>query len=187
MSEVLVERKRTGWDVAIGALLLLGGIVVLVYATAATLVSILFIGWMLVAFGVLGIVAALFRIGRSGFWSAALGGGLLTVLGIFVLTHTDATALTLTLLAGVVFLVSGVMRIAESFQEPEYRVALLFGGIISAALGLIVLFNLFQASLVLLGVLLAVQMMVEGLVMMLIGRWHTMVTPAPPGPMTAAR
>lgn len=186
MSEVLVERKRTGWDVAIGALLLLGGIVVLVYASVATLVSILFIGWMLVAIGVLGLVASLFRIGRSGFWSAALGGGLLTVLGIFVLTHTDATAVTLTLLAGVVFLVSGVMRLAESFQEPEYRWPLLLGGIVSAVLGLIVLFNLFAASLVLLGVLLGVQMIVEGLVMMLIGRWHTFVTPASSGPMAAA-
>ena len=186
MSEVLIERRRTGWDVAIGALLLLGGVVLLVDATVATTVSVLFIGWLLVAAGVLGLVGAMFRIGRSGFWSAALGGGLLTVLGIFVLTHTGATALTLTLLAGVVFLVSGVMRVAASFQEPEFRFLLLLGGIVSAVLGLIVLFNLVQASLVLLGVLVGVQLLVDGLMMMLIGRYHVVSTPTTPGPMATA-
>ena len=184
MSEVLIERRRTGWDVAIGALLLLAGVGALVYATVATTVSVLFIGWLLVAAGVLGLVGAVFSIGRSGFWSAALGGGLLTVLGIFVLTHTGAAALTLTLLAGVVFLVSGVMRVAESFQEPEYRFMLLLGGIVSAVLGLIVLFNLVEASLVLLGVLIGVQLLVDGLLMMLIGRNH--MIPTSPGPMAAA-
>lgn len=186
MSEVLVERTRTGWDVAIGAVLLLLGVVLLGHAVLATTVSVLFIGWLLVAAGVLGLVAALFRIGRPGFWSAALGGGVLTVLGIVVLNNTQATAITLTLLAGTMFLVSGAMRVAESFQEPDYRWALLLGGIVSLVLGLLVLFNLFEASLVLLGVLLAVQLLVDGVMLMVIGRWRTVTVPTSPGGMAAA-
>jgi uncharacterized membrane protein HdeD (DUF308 family) len=57
-------------------------------------------------------------------------------------------------------------------------VPLVFAGIVSTALGLIVLFNLFDASYVLLGVLIGVQLLVDGLAIMLIGRWHVAPTGA---------
>jgi uncharacterized membrane protein HdeD (DUF308 family) len=57
-------------------------------------------------------------------------------------------------------------------ETPEYRIPLVFAGVVSTALGLIVLFNLVTASYVLLGVLLGVQALVDGITMMLIGRWH---------------
>jgi len=172
------EIRRTGWDVAIGALLAIAGLVVLGHATIATTVSVLFIGWMLLIAGVLGLFAALFRIGKGGFWSAALGGGLLTALGLVVINNKEATAVTLTLIAGTLFLFSGVVRLMAAAQEPEYRVPLVFAGVVSTALGLIVLFNLFDASFVLLGVLIGVQLLVDGLAIMLIGRWHVAPTGA---------
>jgi uncharacterized membrane protein HdeD (DUF308 family) len=165
-------RERTGWDVVLGALLAVAGLVMLGNAAFATVVSVLFIGWLLFAAGVLGLAAALFRIGKDGFWSAALGGGLLTVLGVAVLRNTGAAAVTLTLLAGMMFLVSGILRLAAATQEPENRVVLVIAGALSTILGLMVLFNLFTASLVLLGVLLGIQMLVDGLTLMVIGRVH---------------
>ena len=170
--------RRTGWDVAIGALLAVAGLVVIGHAAIATTVSVLFIGWTLIIAGVLGLVAALFRIGKGGFWSAALGGGLLTALGLVIVNNTEATALTLTLIAGTLFLVSGVVRLMAAAQDAEYRVPLIFGGVVSTALGLIVLFNLFDVSFVLLGVLIGVQLLVDGITVMLIGRWHVATTGA---------
>ncbi len=172
MSDVRVERARTGWDVALGALLFVAGIVLLGHAVFATSVSIMFIGWLLVSVGVLGLAASVFSIGRDGFWSAALGGGLMAVLGLVVLRHPTATAATLTLVAGAMFLVSGVMRLVASVQDDENRFAMVFSGALSAVLGLIVLFNLFTASYVLLGVMLAVQVLSDGVAMMFIGRVH---------------
>ena len=172
MSESSDTRSLTGADMLIGALLFVGGLVLLGNAAFATKVSVLFIGWMLFACGVFGLAAALFRIGRHGFWSAALGGGLLTVLGIAVLRNTDAAAVTLTLLAGVVFLVSGVLRLTASAQEPEERIALVAAGVVSTVLGLLILFNLVDASYKLLGILLGIQVMVDGLALMVIGRVH---------------
>jgi uncharacterized membrane protein HdeD (DUF308 family) len=118
------------------------------------------------------LVAAVFRIGKGGFWSVALSGGVLTVLGLFFLRNTHAAALTLTLIAGTIFLASGIVRLVASAADPEYRVPLLLGGVVSTILGLIVLFNLFDASYVLVGVLLGIQVLVDGLSMILVGRWH---------------
>jgi uncharacterized membrane protein HdeD (DUF308 family) len=178
MSDVRFEVRRTGWDVALGALLALGGLVILANAAFATTVSVLFIGWMLVIGGLVSLVGSLFRIGKGGFWSAALSGALLLVLGLFFLRNTEAAALTLTLIAGTIFLASGIVRLAVGAQDATYRVPLVFGGIVSTVLGLIVLFNLFDATLVLLGVLLGVQVLVDGITMMLIGRWRVSTTPA---------
>lgn len=172
MSEVQFQLRRTGWDVAIGALLVIGGLVILGDAALATTVSILLIGWVLLIVGVLGLAASLFRIGKGGFWSAALSGGLLTVLGLFFLNNTEAAAVTLTLIAGAIFLTSGIVRLVVSAQDRDYRLPLLLGGIVSTALGLIVLFNLFDASFVLVGVLLGIQVLVDGITMMWVGRWH---------------
>lgn len=179
MSLSRFEVRRTGWDVVFGVLLMIGGLIILGYAFIATAVSILFIGWLALIVGVIGLVASLFRIGKGGFWSTALSGGLLTVLGLFFLTNTEAAAVTLTFLAGIVFLTGGIVRLAVAAQDRAYRVPLLFGGIVSTALGLIVLFNLFAASRVLIGVLLGVQILVDGIMMILFGRWHTAPVEAP--------
>lgn len=170
MHETGMEVRRTGWDIALGALLLIGGLIILGHAAFATAVSVLFLGWVLLFTGLVGFVGAFFRIGKGGFWSAALGGALMAVLGIVFLRNPGLAALTLTLVAGTLFLATGVVRIVAAFSEPAYRWVLLTGGVIAAALGLIILFNLFTATFTLLGILLGVQVLVEGLMMMLVGR-----------------
>lgn len=174
MSEMRWQQARTSGDLVIGALLFILGLVLLGNATFATTVSVVFLGWMVLAAGILGLVAAVFSIGKEGFWSAAIGGTLLTVLGLVTLRHTSAAAVTLTLLAGAMFLVSGLMRLAASAQEHEHRVELAVAGGLSLVLGLIVLFNLFDASYVLLGVLLGIQLLVDGLALMVVGRMHAL-------------
>lgn len=177
MGVITVERRRSGIDLALGGLLVAGGLVLLGYATWVTRLSVDFVGWMVLAFGLVGLAAALRRIGTSGFWSAALGGALLTALGLVFLRNSELGAVTLTLLAGVAFLVGGLVRLVAASQEPESRLPLLVAGIASTGLGLLVIFNLFDASLSLLGVLLAVETMSEGLAMMLFGRQRVSVEP----------
>jgi uncharacterized membrane protein HdeD (DUF308 family) len=172
MSMPQLQMRRTGWDVVLGGILLVGGLVILGDAALATKVSIMLIGWLLLVLGLLGLVVAVFQIGKSGFWAVSLTGGLLTVLGLFFLRNTHAAAVTLTLIAGVTFLASGLMRLMMSGQDAASRVPLLIGGVLSTGLGLIVLFNLFDASYVLVGVLLGIQVLVDGIVMVLVGRWH---------------
>ena len=121
------------------------------------------------------------RVGKAGFWSAALGGGLLTALGLIMLRNPDVAVVSLTLVAGSLFLVGGITRLVASFAEPAYRWPLLIGGVVSTGLGLIVLFNIFTASLVLLGLLVGVEALTEGLMLLIIGRFRVTDVTAGPG------
>ncbi len=187
MTEAVIERRRTGWDIVFGILLIIGGLVVLGDVVFATVVSVLFIGWMTLAMGIVGLVASLFRIGKSGFWSAALIGGLLTVLGIVFIRNPGLTAVTLTLFAGFVFLVGGIVRIVAAFEATSSRWILAIGGIASAILGVIVLFNIVEASLSLLGVLLGIQILIDGITLLFVGRLHVREVPIGSQPASAAR
>jgi len=177
MTQTTLEMRRTGWDLVLGALLFLAGLVILGNAAFATALSVMILGWIVLIGGVLTLVASLFRIGQGGFWSTALSGGLLTVIGLLFVSHTGAAALTLTLIMGTVFLVSGVVRLVLAANEPENRGLMIFSGAVSTILGLLVLFNAFAASFVLLGILLGIQVLVDGLTMMLVGRLHMPALP----------
>src|SRR5690606_22231894 len=119
MTEPVLERSHTGWDVALGALLVVGGLVVLGHTVLATAVSVLFIAWMALLFGIVGLAGSLFRIGKEGFWQSALTGGLLTVLGVVMLRNPAAAALTLTLVAGAMFLTGGIVKTVMASALPE--------------------------------------------------------------------
>ena len=170
VTDMTLERKQTGWDIALGVLLLIAGIIILGNAVLATVASVVFIGWLALGAGLVGIVASLFRIGKDGFWSTALGGGLLTVLGVMILRYPDAAILTLTLVAGALFLATGVTRIIAAFEFRSPHWPLLISGLFSLALGLIVLFNVVEASLFLLGILVGVQVLIDGVTLLLVGR-----------------
>ena len=183
MSMPRMAMRRTGWDIALGALLVVTGLVILGDAAFATEVSVLFIGWMLVIYGFIALAAAWLLIGKGGFWSATVSGALMVVLGLLFLRHTGAAALTLTLLAGVIFLSAGIMRLMAAFHDPLLRVPLVLSGVASTILGLIVLFDLFDATYVLLGTLLGVYAIVDGITMMAVGRWR-LVGPGESGTAT---
>lgn len=172
MGSVTLERSRSGWDIVFGLLLIVAGIVVMSYAVAATVISVFFLGWLAVIGGVVGLVAGLFRIGKGGFWPAIITGALLLVLGLVILRNPAASAVTLTLIAGTLFLMGGVIRLIAAFQIDQNRWIMMFSGLVSLALGLIVVLNLLEASFVLLGVLLGVQALVDGITLLVLGRWR---------------
>jgi uncharacterized membrane protein HdeD (DUF308 family) len=95
------------------------------------------------------------------------------------LRNLGAAALTLTLLAGALFLAGGLTRLVAAFQTDAYRWVLLLGGIVSTILGLIVLFNLLEFTFTLLGTLLGIELLVDGIMLIVVGRVH--VGEVPPG------
>ncbi|QYJ04835.1 DUF308 domain-containing protein [Nocardioides panacisoli] len=171
------EARRTKGDLVLGGLLVLAAIVLLLHVVVATAVSVLFLGWAMLLSGVMALVVSVIGVGRDGFWTGLLAGGLLTVLGLVMVRNPGLAAVSLTLIAGTTFLVSGVVRLVAAFQEEAGRAALLLGGGVSTLLGLMVLFNLFSASFTVLGVILGIQVLAEGLSLMIAGRIRT-IAPA---------
>jgi uncharacterized membrane protein HdeD (DUF308 family) len=172
MSGMQIEWRRTGWDVALGAVVVIAGLCVLAHVAIATEVSVIFLGWFALIGGVATLLGAVFRMRRDGFWTTAVGGGLLTVLGLMLLRNPTAAAVALTLIAGALFLAGGIVRIIAAAESPIGRGVLLLTGTVSAILGLIILSNFWTATLILLGLLLGVQMIVEGFSLVLFGRLH---------------
>ena len=166
----VLERRRTGWDVVLGILLVLGGLFVLGNAALATALSVLILGWVAVGAGVVVLVGAFVRRGGGFSWSAALGGAVLVVLGVFILRNPLAGAVSFTLLMGALFLAVGLARIVGASQAPELRGLLIVSGIFSIILGLVVLLNLVGAATVLLGILLGIQIVIEGVTLLVGGR-----------------
>ncbi len=162
--------RRTAWDVILGLILVAAGLLLFGNAVFATALSVWIIGWTNLVSGVLLLIGSLFRIRSGGFFSAALGGAFLTVMGLFVLRNPLVGALALTLAAGVAFFASGLTRLAWSFTDRQGRLVLFFSGLISVGLGFYVLFNPGEATLVLLGTLLGVQTLLEGLTLIAVGR-----------------
>jgi uncharacterized membrane protein HdeD (DUF308 family) len=171
--------KRTKGDIVLGGLLVLAGIILLMHVVVATAVSVLFIGWVTLISGVVALFVSLFSVGKEGFWTGLLAGGLLTVLGLVMVRNPELAALSLTLIAGATFLASGVARLAAAVQEEEGRAALIVGGGVSTVLGLMVLFNIVSASYTLLGIILGIQVLAEGLSMIVAGRLRTVSAAAP--------
>jgi uncharacterized membrane protein HdeD (DUF308 family) len=169
MTGAVLERRRSGWDVVLGILLIIAGVVILGHVVVATVISVVFLGWMALVGGVVALIAALFRIGRGGFWATALSGGLLLVLGL-MLRNPGAAALTFTLVAGSLFPAGGLVRLIAAFEPGAPHAALLLRGVVGVVLGLIVLSNLFKATLTLLGVLVGCSRRSTEIMLLLFGR-----------------
>jgi uncharacterized membrane protein HdeD (DUF308 family) len=57
-----------------------------------------------------------------------------------------------------------------AFDPGAPRAAMVLSGVVGIVLGLMVLFNLFEATLTLLGILLGVQALTDGIMLLLFGR-----------------
>jgi uncharacterized membrane protein HdeD (DUF308 family) len=162
--------RRTLWDVVLGAVFIIAGVIVLGDVVVASVLSVLFIGWTLLISGVIGVLVALVRIGRGGFWIGLLGGALSLVAGLVFVRNPGTTLLALSLAAGALLITGGLVRIVLAVQERDQRVALAFSGVVGIVLGLMILNRWPDSALWLLGTVLGVQLVVDGLLLMVLGR-----------------
>lgn len=182
MTEVL-QRSRTGWDIALGVLLIIGALVILGNVVLTTAISVLLIGWCALLSGVAMLVVGLFRIRTNFSWSVLLGGVALAVIGLVMLRNVVASAAALTLVMGAMFLAIGLTRIFIALDMDRNKALIILGGAVSVVLGLWILFNPGAATLTLLGTLLGIQVLLEGVTMILSGRLRlTPLEPSPPPP-----
>lgn len=172
-----LERRRTGWDLVLGFLSVVAGGVVLGHVALAGLVSVLFVGWTLLLGGVIIGVSGLLNIKEPGHRSSLVVGVLLVVLGLSFVRNPGVGLLVLTLLAGSLLLVGGVVRLAASFEDGAPRAILLVNGVVTFGLGLIVLFQWPVSALWFLGTVLGVQLIIDGITMVLVGRLRPVRVP----------
>lgn len=183
-------RKNWGWFVALGVIMTIGGIAGLVFAALTTLLTIVFVGWIFLVTGLLEVVHAIARKGWQGFWLDLFSGIITALAGLFILMRPAEGASVITMLLGILFLVGGIFRIGAGIAiKNPYRGWFIFHGIVSVILGLMILGEWPYSASWVIGTLVAIELLIEGLQMIsfglavknlpIIGNEERVPTPAP--------
>ncbi len=166
----VLKYRRTIWDVILGVITVIAGGIVLGHVAIASLVSILFVGWMLLVSGATVMISGIVGWKQPAQrWNLATG-AVLAILGLGFVRNPGAGLLVLTLLAGSMLLAAGVIRLVAAFQPGSPRAVLLFNGAVTLALGFMVINRWPASALWLLGTILGVQLIVDGMTTALVGR-----------------
>lgn len=151
----------------IGVLFVLGGLFALFNPFAATLTAEQIAAWLFVFGGAAQVVAAF----RAGGWAARILNIILALaylwLGISLLANPLAGILTLTVLVAIMFLINGALKVMLAFNVRGSGAfwPILLSGVISVVLAIMVFTNFPQSAAVLLGVLLAIELLSSGAMM----------------------
>ncbi len=159
------------WLIILGLLLAAAGILTLLHPFPASLTVELFAGWSFLVLGVLQIFAA-FRaaIVEGRVWLLLIGLAMV-VIGVALLRNPFAGLMALTVLIALSFIASGVFKLSvgRTIWGGSHGWAVVLSGVVSVLLGVLVLANIWPSAAVLLGVLLGIELLSNGLTLLVLG------------------
>ena len=152
-----------GWFLAFGIALVLLGILAIARSVAATVVSMLFFGWLLLIAAGIEIAQAIMVGKWAGLFQHWLSAVLFGVLGALIIWRPLVTAEILTLLMGSFFVVAGLFQLITPFvvSLPEWGWHAL-NGIITLVLGILVLAQWPVSGLWVIGLFLGIELIFFG-------------------------
>jgi uncharacterized membrane protein HdeD (DUF308 family) len=157
-------RPRWGWIVALGVVSVIAGVIALATDIFATAIAVYVIGFMMLFSGATEIVAAF----NAKDWSHRilwlLLGALYVFAGIICLQNPFAAATILTLLLGFALIIGGLVRIflATRMRQGTPWGWVVFSGLISVLLGIIIVAHWPVSSFFVLGIFLGVDLIFIG-------------------------
>ncbi len=157
-------RGRWGWFAALGVIMIIAGFIALMSVVMATVVSVLIVGVMMIASGIMEIIHG-FQMKRwSRFFLWIVIGILYVIAGLLVVRNPLLAAGVLTLLVGAALIFAGIARIflAMQMRSESPWGWVLVSGIITVLLGAIILLQWPISSLYVLGIFLGVDLMIAG-------------------------
>lgn len=157
-------RSKYGWFIAVGVLLLALGAFAIFNLFAATIVSVFFIGVLMIVGGGARIVHA-FQVEKKSslvFW--LLSGALYAVAGALVLANPALGAAVFTLLLAASLIASGVVIVVASFSSNVERGRwwVFFSGVLTAVTGLVLALGWPLSGVWALGMILAIDLTFQG-------------------------
>ncbi|WP_327351949.1 HdeD family acid-resistance protein [Streptomyces sp. NBC_01304] len=162
--------RSFGWLAALGAILVLGGFIGLIYTGVATLTSMLLFGWLLLAGGIVGLLQSVQLRGTNFFWLGVVVAALNLAAGVVVIRHPEGTAEALTMFAALLFLTGGVFRLVGSLvvRGPQFGLTLVQGAF-GVLIGLLVLGEWPSSSLYVIGCFISLALLFDGLGLIAMG------------------
>ena len=166
MREAMREavKRYSTWYLLEGVFLVIAGVLALVYPYVASVALVFLIGWILIISGVLQGIGLIGAKEVPHFWLQLISVVLSIVVGLMLLRQPDAGLVVFSVLLIVYFMVEGMAKVifALTIRPFPNWVWVLAAGIVGILLAVYLWANLSVASEVLLGVLLGIQLLVEG-------------------------
>ena len=156
-------QHKWGWLLVLGISMVVLGTIALFITPAATIGTVLVLGWLLVVSGVVETIQS-FRMRRWGGIFLHLIGGVLGVLvGLLIVTHPVAGALAWTLLFAAFFTIIGIFRLvaAVRLKFPNWGWAA-FDGAVTLLLGVLLWIDWPGSGLWFLGFAVGVSLLLRG-------------------------
>jgi uncharacterized membrane protein HdeD (DUF308 family) len=156
-------QRNSGWFLALGILLIIGGSLAIIYDVAATLLSVVFFGWLLIIVGAIEAVQSFWQPRWGGFFLHLIVGILAVVVGFHLVSSPAAGALVLTLVMAIYFMVIGIFRAitALAMRFPSWGWVLL-SGIITFILGILIKSQWPASGLWVIGLFIGIDMIFSG-------------------------
>jgi uncharacterized membrane protein HdeD (DUF308 family) len=158
-------RHRWGWFVALGAVMIVAGVVALSSLFLATVAGVLVVGAMMIVSGVFEVIHGLQmkRWSRFVFWIAI--GLLYIAAGLFAVLNPLLASAVLTLMLGGFLIAAGVIRIALGTQMRAQAnwVWVIASGAVTLVLGAIIVLGWPVSSVYTLGIFLGVDLIFAGI------------------------
>jgi uncharacterized membrane protein HdeD (DUF308 family) len=168
---------RWGWFMALGALFVVLGTIGLAMVGLLSVVSVVYIAALLAVGGIFQLVHAFRCKGWRGTASHVAGGALYVVAAVLLLAQPIIGLVTITFLIGAVIFATGITRLVIAFQHrpEEGWLWLAVSGAVGVLLALLILAGLPGNAIWVLGLLVAIEIIMEGWSMILMGtalrRW----------------
>lgn len=159
-----------GWFLAAGVLMVILGLMAATYVLAAAIASVLFVAMLMLAGGIAQLVQAWRVRNWRGFALWTLGGVLYVVAALLAIANPVAGAAVLTLLLGAFLIATGALRLWVWFQhrsQPGWP-WLAFSGVITLLAGLLIAMGWPGNSIVILGLLLAIDLLFQGVTLVML-------------------
>lgn len=157
-------RHHWRWILASGLAFVSLGAMAFAYSVLVTLASVFVLGWALVFGGLFQALHAVKVSQWSGFLLELLLAILYVVVGLVMAAHPEAGALSVTLLIGAFFLISGLFRIfAGTMLHPPGRAWLLLSGAVTLLLGTLIWVEWPVSGLWVIGTFVAIDMIFSGI------------------------
>ena len=162
---------RMFWLV-VGIISILGGIFALLNPLSATFAAEQLAGWLFLFVGTLQIFVLFLAPTTMGKVFAAVGGVIGLLLGFELLREPLQGILTLTMVVAILFMATGIVRTVFAFGlrgTPAF-IPVLFSGLVSFVLAIMIFSGYPQSATYILGVLLAVELISNGISLVMYSR-----------------
>jgi len=160
-----VIKRHSLWYLLQGALMTLAGVVALLFPVFSSVTVVVMLGWLLIISGVFQGISLIGATNVPHFWLQLVSVALSIVIGALFLRNPGGGLLSLTLLLIVFFMVGGMAKIifALTIRPFPNWGWVLASGLVGVLLSLILWSNLPVAAGWLLGLLVGIQLVSEGL------------------------